>query len=138
MTHNLSERYVSPEVARLLKEHGFNEVCRCVYRMESDVSERFMEVEEIPRWDDCRGALNEQLPEGYISAPTVQAARDWLEEKYGFFISINRIIDPKGVYHYGYLILDKKCKYVGSTADYFPSNHEAINAALESCLENYI
>lgn len=64
--------------------------------------------------------------------------RDDVKGWVGFFISINRIIDPKGVYHYGYLILDKKCKYVGSTADYFPSNHEAANAALESCLENYI
>ena len=88
MTHNLSERYVSPEVARLLKEHGFNEVCRCVYRMESDGSERFMEVEEIPRWDDCRGALNEQLPECYISAPTQAMAREWVETVHKLFIEV--------------------------------------------------
>lgn len=118
--------YVTRRVAELLRLKGFDGNTNHYY---AEGEEGLLRSLSTINWNDAVG---------YYSAPTVQAARDWLEEKYGFFISINRIIDPKGVYHYGYLILDKKCKYVGSTADYFPSNHEAANAALESCLENYI
>ena len=134
----MNKEFVTQKVAELLRLKGFDEWCWWFYNLVDDNTPDFHY--SLERWTECPH-LNSQHPDNsmsILSAPTVQAARDWLEDKYGFFISINRIIDPKGVYHYGYLILDKKCKYVGSTADYFPSNHEAANAALESCLENYI
>lgn len=134
----MNKEFVTQRVAELLRLKKFDEWCWWFYNLVDDDTPDFHY--SLEKWPECPH-LNSHHPDysmSILSAPTVQQARDWLEEKYGFFISINRIIDPKGVYHYGYLILDKKCKYVGSTADYFPSYHEAANAALESCLENYI
>ena len=100
MTHNISERFVSPKVARMLKGKGFNECCRCVYHIESDGSERIMDIEEIPNWEDFRGALNEQLPEGYISAPTQSMAREWIEIVYKLFIEVRCGCDLDDAYHW--------------------------------------
>ena len=85
-----NENYVKFNVARLLKERGFDLECVGCY---SSVNSGLVPFNKPVKNSDVG-------PQMY-AVPTQQVARDWLEEKYGFFISINRIIDPKGVYHYG-------------------------------------
>ena len=69
----LKEDYVSFEVAKLLKEKGFDESCRAVYE------------EEVLRINTLCDYHNSELS-SYVSAPTHQMACAWIREKYGFHI----------------------------------------------------
>lgn len=118
------KEFVTRRVAELLNEKGFDEVCDWYYPKNGGE----IEMLDIYELNYCR--------ESFISAPTVQAARDWLEDKYGFFIEISRSIDTNATYHYRYLIIDKLCNVVFKQHTDFLSSYEAANAALECCLEN--
>lgn len=118
------KEFVTRRVAELLNEKGFEEVCDWYYPKNGGE----IEMLDIYELNYCR--------ESFISAPTVQAARDWLEDKYGFFIEISRSIDTNATYHYRYLIIDKLCNVVFKQYTDFLSSYEAANAALECCLEN--
>jgi len=125
----MNKEFVTQRVAKLLRLKGFD-IITTQYYFDGDnyLRKSFSTI----NWNDVVG---------YYSAPTVQAARDWLEEKYGFFIEIGRSIDLNGTYHYSYLILDKTCKYIYNQKDKnndFPSSYDAANAALKLCLENLI
>lgn len=118
------KEFVTRRVAELLNEKGFDEVCDWYYPKNGG------EIEMLDIYE-----LNYRR-ESFISAPIVQAARDWLEDKYGFFIEISRSIDTNATYHYRYLIIDKLCNVVFKQHTDFLSSYEAANAALECCLEN--
>ena len=118
------KEFVTRRVSELLNEKGFEEVCDWYYPKNGGE----IEMLDIYELNYCR--------ESFISAPTVQAARDWLEDKYGFFIEISRSIDTNATYHYRYLIIDKLCNVVFKQHTDFLSSYEAANAALECCLEN--
>ncbi len=137
----MNKEFVTQRVAELLRLKKFDEWCWWFYNLVDDDTPDFHY--SLERWTECPH-LNSHHPDysmSILSAPTVQAARDWLEEKYGFFIEIGRSIDLNGTYHYAYLILDKTCKYIYNQKDKdndFPSSYDAANAALELCLENLI
>ena len=118
------KEFVTRRVAELLNEKGFEEVCDWYYPKNGG------EIEMLDTYE-----LNYRR-ESFISAPTVQAARDWLEDKYGYFIEISRSIDTNATYHYRYLIIDKLCNVVFKQHTDFLSSYEAANAALECCFEN--
>ena len=122
----MNKEFVTHRVAELLKENEFEGVCDWYYPKNGGE----IEMLDIYELNYCR--------ESFIYAPTVQAARDWLEEKYGFFIEIGRSIDLNGTYHYKYVVLDKTCKCVYSPPADFTSSYEAANEALEYCLDNLI
>lgn len=121
------EDYCSFEVAKLLKEKGFDEKTLSYY--EDNVL--------------CHGDWFEwnRSPLGHIAAPTHQMAMKWLREEKNIFI----VIEPHA---YDY-INEKNSSYVFSLwqgdnycenpllKDY-PSYEEAIEAALKYSLENLI
>jgi hypothetical protein len=123
----VKERYVSKRVGELLRLNGFD--LPTVYYYYKDSVEPYKTF--------ARSAYNWNSRDvEQCSAPTVQVARDWLEEKYGFFIEISRSIDTNATYHYRYLIIDKLCNVVFKQHTDFLSSYETANAALECCLEN--
>lgn len=125
----MSKEFVTRRVGELLRLNGFNIPTVYYYYKDSDE----------PYKTFGRSAYNWNSRDvEQCSAPTVQVARDWLEDKYGFFIEINRSIDTNGTYHYGYLILDKLCNFVFKQHTDFLSSYEAANAALEYVLKNLI
>ena len=148
MTHKISEHYVSPEVAKLLEKKGFNEACRCVYHIDDDGNATFMDVEEIPEWEDFRGALNEQLPEGYISAPTQSMAREWIEVVHKLFIEVRCGCDVVDVKHWtGTAWFDFDLLPIGKEAIIIPDSDgietwdkpwKVVDAALEYILKELL
>ena len=70
----IKEAYVGFEVAKLLKEKGFNESCYGRYSIRSKEFHL-----------DCTKAYNNGS-NFMCSAPTHQMAMDWLREKHGFHI----------------------------------------------------
>lgn len=84
----IEEDYVSFEVAKLLKEKGFNKICLRTY----------FDYGEMSRiYDEDEGVYNENLLPSIIAAPTHQMAMKWLREKHGIHI----VIHPSSGVYYG-------------------------------------
>lgn len=118
--------FVTQRVAKLLRLKKFDLITTQYYFDGDNVLRKSFST---VNWNDVKECY---------SAPTVQVARDWVEEKYGFFIEIGRSIDLNGTYHYDYMVLDKTCKCVCSPTTDFISYYEAANKGLEYVLENLI
>lgn len=124
----ITEDYCSYEVAKLLKEKGFDESSYTCY------------VEkEISHYD--YSSTNYELIDGVISCPTLQMAMKWLIEEKNIFIVIephdyDYINEKSKSFSYSLWIGDNYYEYIESK-DY-PSYEEAIEAALKYCLQNLI
>lgn len=80
----IKEAYVSFEVAKLLKEKGFESFTTMVYRNPNRLFIHNEKEELIPNhYHKKKGDVNE------ILAPTHQMAMAWLREVKGLFIAIN-------------------------------------------------
>lgn len=88
----IKERYCSYEVAILLKEKGFDELCENIY-----FDKGLMDF--VPdMFDDERWIKNSDFPDSYLvdaTTPTHQMAIDWLREVHKLYINI--WADPKDV-----------------------------------------
>lgn len=121
----IQEAYVSFEVAKLLKEKGFNENCHSHYWLKENNTEPSIYIEEyLHDW-------NESLV--YVSRPTHQMTLAWLREVKGIYISIRF-----GGYCWRVDILDKETeKWIDK--DICEEKHEdAVEAAIKYALENLI
>ena len=125
----IQEAYCSLEIAKLLKEKGFDWDC-ITYYVDSEPNDvkYSMLFENNTTWE-----------ERCCSAPTHQMAVAWLREVHNIFIEIGTSIDLNGKYHFRYTILDKECKYVrrGYT-DFYWDYEDAIEEALKYALENLV
>lgn len=123
----IKERFCSYEVAKLLKEKGFDVGC---YGRYSTRSKEF-------HFDATRRCENKGL--FVIAAPTHQMACNWLREVHKIFIEISVSIDLNGDYHYSYSVLNKDCKYVRKDYTSFDWNFiDAVEEALKYSLKNLI
>ena len=128
----IEEAYVSFEVAKLLKEKGFKELCRYYYLSSGNIHRVY------GLKDRNYASVNT------FSAPTLQMAMRWLREVHniGIFPSTYTITNSKGSkeeHVYGSAIVnlitfDLMCD------DIMPRNsyEEACEAAIKYCLENLI
>ena len=119
----ITEDYVSFEVAKLLKEKGFDERCRNSYNLEGKFYVH-------TQWHYPITTM------GYV-APTHQMALKWLREK-GVYFSLVPFIEnagwPKDTWHINFYNSD------GIIGGGFPVKgyEEAVEAALKYALENLI
>lgn len=126
----IEERYCSPEVAKLLREKGFDIPVWTRYEEDND-KVIFGDKYNWNNWDNS--------PKEQISAPTQSMAIDWLGEAHRIFIEISTSVDLNGNYHFRYTILDKECKYIRRGYTDFDWKYEdACDAAIKYCLENLI
>lgn len=129
----IKEAYCSYEVAKLLKEKGFNEKCRGAYHSEFDDNDNpIVTLEEWMAQPYNNDFEDETL---LCSAPTLQMAMAWLREK-------NISIEPSALNAYSwaytiYKLLNNKVKELYNDGG-FDSYEEAVEAALKYCLENLI
>jgi hypothetical protein len=86
----LAEDYCSYEVAKLLKEKGFNESCDYYYDQSSDEPQQLTLDEMYYSYDE------------FLKAPTHQMAMKWLREEHQLHISVDvspiygKVKDEKG------------------------------------------
>jgi len=108
----ITEDYVSFEIAKLLKEKRFDDICDKIYK------EHDSYLCPIEYCMNLKG-------EGYYLAPTLQMAMKWLREVHKIFIVISPI-SGKG---YGAILCDVRdfddFNYIGET-DHFFHPEEAI------------
>ncbi len=116
----ITEDYVSFELAKLLKEKGFDEPCIYVYRHDGS--------EDI--WD----ADKEDIA---CQKPTLQMVMKWLREKC-IFITLNIIsfnLNGLPIWHF---VIWRNNNHEYRSSDYFDSYEEACKAAIKYCLEKLI
>ena len=134
---NLDEDYCSFEVAKLLKEKGFDWMCNGYYNKDDENSE--------PYFGDGEGAdnWNNQAPsvkDLWCSAPTHQMAMKWLREK-GIFVEITAISLEIITFEFEIKVIDKEhgfAFYPKSGCNEKPTYEEAVEAALKYCLTELI
>ena len=122
----ITEDYVSFEVAKLLKEKGFEGDINTYYHMWN--GNKVYSVQEFSR---------SEAPHLYIPAPTHQMAMKWLREKEVYFSLVPFIENvgwPKNTWHINFYNSD------GIMGGGFPVKgyEQAVEAALKYCLENLI
>lgn len=78
MIKMITEDYCNFDIAKLLKEKGFNEKCKALYTVWFD------EVEG-PKEDETE---NWNIEPKYFSAPTLQMTIKWLREVHHYYIQI--------------------------------------------------
>lgn len=116
----IKERYCSFEVAKLLKEKGFNEDCRDSY----DWGGNFH--------------LNTSANNGSIkkiAAPTQSMAIDWLREVYHLHITVFSSSQESWMYR---VTKPHQTLEEGCYGEDYTSYEEACEAAIKYCLENLI
>ena len=128
----ITEDYVSFEVAKLLKEKGFDEGCHSFY----DYTQRLQFIETVIYDSE----LSEEDDE--CVAPTLQMAMKWLRKEHKLHIQI-WILEEKGYWFDIEKILNAQYKHkslysTGLEDIYFETNEQAAEAAIKYCLENLI
>lgn len=123
------EDYVSFEIAKLMKEKGFN--WPCLHYWQEEISE-FCIQKGIHRWST--GEIPNSVASPYrFSAPTFQMAMKWLREKHSIDISVT----PDRKAGYSVLIFkDKRLPF--DTLDSCSVYEQACEAAIKYCIENLI
>jgi len=118
----LTEDHVSFEVAKLLKEKGFNEYTATVYNQNGS----FMP----------NGAI-EDTYQTFYSAPTLQMAMKWLREVHNIFIeiSVDEILKDEG---YQWALYYNSTKEIRPYSGWGDSYEEACEAAIQYVLKNLI
>lgn len=124
----ITEDYVSFEIAKLLKEKGFNEPCHACYAYFSDDDIRVMDLKY--------SKASQSLGENRYPDVSLYIAMKWLREVHNLHIGIAR--GPKGYHITIETIPLGIVKYitrdiVGTT--YVDSYEEACEAAIKYCLK---
>ena len=129
----IEEDYVSFEIAKLLKEKGFDEGCRSHYGTSGSLSYEKYEVE----------ASGCEMHDA-ILAPTLQMTMKWLRESHNIFIAINIVthvtVTMEQKYYFFKLYIDRRPYNVplNDSVKLYSSYEEACEAAIKYCLENLI
>ena len=141
----IKEVYVSFEVAKLLREKGFEEICNAYYEDYGTKQSLFISNKRgsfnigYKQHDDLALRFNTQKDNYKCSAPTQQMAMKWLREKHNLFICIE--YDPP-VFSAEIYKMDEVDEY-GSAKRIPPifvnkSFEMVCEAAIKECLENII
>lgn len=123
----ITEDYCSFEVAKLLKEKGFNEQCRAAY---TNYGKLFTtQIQQYVTNVLCsKGKLWE------CTAPTLQMAMKWLREVHNIFIDIE--FGVGGCYVWA--IVDMSNNIVTNVDALMGFYEQACESAIKYCLENLI
>ena len=128
----IKEDYVSYEVAKLLKDRGFDEPCHCFYeykkRLYNDMYKYFP--------NGMKNSDHDKEGNKGVSAPTHQMACRWLREVYNVVIEINSIwIVGFGYNYIARIVVEGESKKCLKHYNYY---EEAVEAAIKYTLENLI
>ncbi len=134
------EYYVSLEVAKLLKEAGFDWKQYSFYNSEGIlINGTFAANWNDKIWD---------IDGSKVSAPTLDIAQRWLREVKGYYIEITALENKRCVtnsdgwtFHYEYDkpkfdcdIRDEKCENISTLDDSFNTYEEALEAGIKRAL----
>ena len=114
---------ISYELAKLLKEKGFNKPCRWYMKDGVTLSDS--------------NETNDYLITGYYSAPTIAEVVMWLYENHGIWISVDMVFEEHQT-GFWYCIRESKDTDHAITSDEYNTPTEAYEVAIQYCLKNLI
>lgn len=127
------EDYVSLEVAKLLKEKGFDECCGAYYHCNWDemTEEECFEVALIHVFRNSNNRYR-------IGAPTLYEAQKWLRNNHGIAVNTYNRVSTKGIswsYEFNKIetcksIIDRNSSFIG-----FDTYEEALNEGILEALK---
>lgn len=125
----ITEDYVSFEIAKLLKEKGFEGVVNAYYHI-WDNGKRVCSVQEFS---------HSEAPHLYIPAPTIQMAMKWLRDNNGIAVipTLSSILDNEK-FLWDIKIVVAKTGESYSQGWIYESYEHACDVAIESCLKHLI
>lgn len=128
----ITEDYVSPETAMLLKEKGFDGYCDLCFNF-IEIPRRIVNVPSDGKVSYEDGILKEEI----VLVPTLQMAVKWLREKHnlGVFPSWSQVF---GCYGCRLYYLKKGSQELYSLGAHYDTYEEAWEAGIKYCLENSI
>ena len=118
------ERYVSSEVAKLLRDKGFNEGCNAIYGYDNSLRTNIFTCHNS-EFDEC------------VTAPTQAMACDWLIENYKIYINVS-FVSGKGYVGTIYEISDFNEAFDIVETKYYSCIEPVYNEALKYVLTNLI
>ena len=139
----ITEDYVSFEIAKLLKENGFDEYCFCVnYPLAQGghhniISSNLLNNSTIPFTNEYKFCI---YKEDFITIPTLQLVMKWLRENH--HLEIYPFHDSIQEYNMWWYRIEKHSKGIGWTefesGPKYLKYEEAAEAAIKYCLEHLI
>lgn len=124
----IEEQFVSLDTARMLKEAGFDEVCRSAYYATGNSA--------------VMHERNSMLSPGYISRPTQALAARWLREKHDTFVKMERVgsFDGKEFrFYWSYSLISVSTVCLNSiSGGRYDSYEEALEVGIAQVLERII
>jgi len=128
----ITEDYVSFEIAKLLKDKGFDEPCHCFYeyrkRLYNDMDKYFP--------DGMKNSDHDKEGNKGISAPTLQMAMKWLREVHNLYVDIRININNS---LYSFKIYSVGISGAKAFTEYRIKSYEAAcEEAIKYCLEHLI
>lgn len=124
----LTEDFCSFEVAKLLKEKGFDEPCYRWYDNKGDVCAKLI-VPDVPP--------NYSLREYYL-CPSQSIAMKWLRRVHNVNIDIGSIWNQKRFEYQVFVVTPENAKQCYRDDKIYLGYEEAVEAALKHCLKNLI
>lgn len=127
----IQEAYVSFEIAKLLKEKGFDENTLMVYMSYGDLC-------KCNRYDSIRNSNYNDITKNYFecTAPTLQMAMKWLREVHNIDICVFPY--QADYISYSYKVKIYKNKEIYLTITDSKTYEDAVEEALKYCLDNLI
>lgn len=119
----IEETYCSFEIAKLLKEKGFDEPCFYYYKDKILMFSPFLKGRNSYQTNTC-------------SAPTHQMAMAWLREVHYLWIDIEPLTNYK--WTWGIWLMNDPNFKMGESSQVTSNYKEAVEAALKYALENLI
>lgn len=116
----MNEDYVSFEVAKLLKEKGFDLPCQAFYD-----NDRVLIVSPVH-------TVNDELEDSDIACPTLYVAQKWLREVQGIHIVID--FKSKDSWYYRIYDLDEN-ELIEQSEEYFNTYEGALQAGILESLK---
>lgn len=135
----ITEDFVTFELAKLLKEKGFDESISMVYTSYGHLC-------KCTRYDSVRNSNYNDITKNYFecTAPTLQMAKKWLKvvHNIGIFPSTYTFSSADGsedCHPYGCAVIDLKT-YEPLTNNIFPrgTEEDTVEEAIKFCLKNLI
>jgi hypothetical protein len=146
----ITEDYVSFEIAKLLKEKGFDGKCRMIYREhDKQMIYHTPNPDDLLDFETNKRKLEKHSKKqhcDYALCPTHQMALKWLREVYKIHIAVNIgcDVDNKNYVFYTPTIVklsNKSVEYIESFSEddnEFDNNEQAVEAAILYVLKNLI
>ena len=132
----ITEDFVSFEIAKLLKEKGFDELCAWQYYTYWE--DYKLKNYEHPILNENMLSNSQVIDKDNVTAPTQQMAMKWLREEHNIAINIGwgEIFEDK--FQWWCIILNYKDGSILRESEYYAMYEEACEETVKYCLKHLI